>query len=547
VTPAQQTVSRPTEPEGARVVSIPATGQPDGRSAVQERWDQGPGLIASIWRFRWLVIAVTLLGGLAGFGLSRLIPPEYEASARLFLADPRNTAVLGENRVVIDPERYVIQQAELLTSRPVLERAAGQLGSVAVQDLTERIRVTTDPESDLVQVTATWGDADGAARAAQAVANAFEAVVRENQTARAQDAVEQLQPARADLQQRIDELQARVTPGVEDPVLEGQISALTLQLLDLEARGQQVQVDAASFGSGVEFAEAALPPETPSSPSLLLWTAGGLLLGAAGSTAFAYRRAGAARRVETRVDPARVLGSPLLGEVPVYQLTDDGLAGQLTLEPGINEAYQFVLASIEYALEQVGGSSLMVTSASPGDGKTSTALQVSMTASRDGGRVVLVDGDIRAQGLTRLLGVQDRTGLVELALDNLEVDQSVHYLPVTEELLLPVVGAGRRVDDPGSFFRAPGFRKALQRVKDEAELVVVDSSPLLAVADTSVIGGQVDGIVLVVNRGTPMAHLEQVRERLAFVSTPLLGYVYNRAERARGKPYYGAYGEGSGQ
>jgi len=526
-------------------VSLSPSAQPGGRpSPAEERWGQGPGLLASVWRYRWAVAALTVVAGLAGFGLSRLVPRSYEATARLFLADPRSLAVLGEDRVQIDPERYVTQQAELLSSRPVLERAAASVGEgVSAAEVGEAVEVGTDPASDLLEVTATAGEPQRAADLAQAVADAYEAVVRDQQQERAGEAADQLAPARGDLQERLDALQARVVPGGDDPVLEGQISALTQQLLDLESRAQQVQVDAAAFGSGVQVSEAAVPPEAPASPSPVLWSVGGALLGAAAATALAYRRAGTARRVETRADAARVLGVPLLGEVPAYNPTDEGLAGQLTLEPGIAEAYQFVLASIEFALEQVGGSSLLVTSAQPGDGKTTTALQVSMTASRDGGRVVLVDGDIRAQGLTRLLGVQDRTGLTELAQGNLEVDQSVHYLPVTEELLLPIVGAGTRVDDPGSFFRAPGFRKALQRVKDEAELVVVDSSPLLAVADTSVIGQQVDGLVLVVNRGTPLALLEQVRERLAFVSTPLLGYVYNRAERNRGQAYGYGYGE----
>lgn len=530
-------------------MSLSPTGQPAGRSApADERWGQGPGLLASVWRYRVAVVGVTLLAGASGFGLSRLVPESYEATARLFLADPRNTAVLGEDRVAIDPERYVAQQGELLTSRPVLERAAEALGEgTTAGDVDGAVAVTTDPESDRVEVTATAGDPQEAAATAQAVADAYEAVVSEGQLARAQDAVDQLAPAREDLQRRLDELQAQSPPGIQNPVLDGQVAALTQQLGDLEARAQQVQVDAAAFGSGVQLTEPAEAPTGPSSPSALLWTAAGVLLGAGAATALAYQRAGTARRVEGRADPARVLGTPLLGEIPAYTPADEGLAGQLTLEPGIAEAYQFVLASIEFALEQVGGSSLLVTSVLPGDGKTTSALQLSMTASRDGGRVVLVDGDIRAQGLSRLLGIHDRTGLTELALGNLEVDQSVHYLPVSDELLLPVVGAGSRVDDPGSFFRAPGFRKALQRVKDEAELVVVDSSPLLAVADTSVIGGQVDGIVLVVNRGTPLALLEKVRERLAFVSTPLLGYVYNRAERPRGQAYgygYGAvYGE----
>jgi Mrp family chromosome partitioning ATPase len=82
-------------------------------------------------------------------------------------------------------------------------------------------------------------------------------------------------------------------------------------------------------------------------------------------------------------------------------------------------------------------------------------------------------------------------------------------------------------------------------VKARADLVVLDSPPILAVADTSAIAGQVDGIVVVVAKGTPLKTLEEVRERLEFVGTPVLGYVFNRADTRAGSYGYG-YGYGYG-
>jgi capsular exopolysaccharide synthesis family protein len=502
-------------------------------------------LIASLWRYRLLVAGITLAAAVLGYALSLLQPPSYRAAAQVFLSNPRSAAVFGDEQVAVESAEYAAQQVQLMRSRSVEERAAAAVG-VRAGDLDERVEVQLVEEGGLlVEVAATGRTPQDAAEVADALVLAYRDTVAERFRQRAQDAAAQLDPQRRSLTDRITALsqQLAVRPG--DTVLENQIEALNDQLLALESRAQELVANAGAIGDGVDVAEPAIAEDDPVAPSPLRNAVLLAVLGASAASAYAYWRAGRVREIGTRDDPARVLGAPLLGEIPDYRGRGaESLAGQLALDPPLAESYQFVLASIEFALEQAGGQSLLVTSAGPGDGKTTTALQLAMAASRDGRRVVLVDADIRAQGLTRMLGVPERTGLTELALRHLDVDASVHYLPVSDELLLPVVTAGSRVDDPGSFFRTPGFRKALQRVKDEAELVMLDSSPLLAVADTSVIAGQVDGIVVVVDRGTRVDQLQLIRQRLAFVSTPLLGYVYNRS-RAPGLASYG-YGYGYG-
>lgn len=527
-------------------MSSPVSHQRSGPRSDEQAWRHGPGVVASLWRYRIVVGALTVVGALAGYGLSLLQAPTYEASARLFLADPRNSDVFsGDIGEAIDSENYAQQQVQLLTSRAVLEQAAGNLDNGPdASGLASRITAEVAMAGGfVVEVHATAGSAEGAAALANAVTEGYQQVVARTEAARAAAAAAQLEPSRQAYEIQVAALQEQLAQAPGNGVLENQIQQVSAQLLQLESRAQELLVNAAAFGSGVELAEEAVAPEAASGPAPLRNAVGlGLVAGGLGG-AFAYWRAGRTRVTTTRADPAQILGAPLLGEIPDYRSPGSGtLAGQLALEPATAEAYQFVLASIEFALEQVGGSSLLVTSAAPGDGKTTTALQLAMAASRDGRRVVLLDADIRAKGLTRMLGLAERTGLTELALQHLDVDDSVHYLPVSPGLL-PVVAAGGGVDDAGGFFRTPQFRKAVQRIKDEAELVMVDSSPLLAVADTTVIASQVGGLVLVVDHRTQLAQLEQIRERLAFISTPLLGYVYNRSD----SPTLSAYEYGSGR
>jgi Mrp family chromosome partitioning ATPase len=102
-----------------------------------------------------------------------------------------------------------------------------------------------------------------------------------------------------------------------------------------------------------------------------------------------------------------------------------------------------------------------------------------------------------------------------------------------------VVPGGAEVADPAAFFRSVKFRRILQRMRDHADLVIIDSPPLLAVSDTLAIAREVDGIVLVVDQGMSLDALAEARRRLDFVVTPVLGYVFNRADA--GSELYAPY------
>jgi capsular exopolysaccharide synthesis family protein len=217
---------------------------------------------------------------------------------------------------------------------------------------------------------------------------------------------------------------------------------------------------------------------------------------------------------------------------------------------GVSEAYHFILAALDHVLDDDNASTIMLTSSKPNDGKTVTALNMAVAATVSGRRVVLVDGDKRRRGLTEIVDRGSDPGLAELA-DDLEAAATcVSPMRVTEDHALAFVGAGRDVDDPAAFFRTARFRRALSRLRDFGELTIVDTPPLLAVADTSAIAAQADGIVVVVERGTPRRLLEDLRQRLDFIGTPVLGYVFNRSDPRRrrgGYSYgYGAYAYGSG-
>jgi Mrp family chromosome partitioning ATPase/uncharacterized protein involved in exopolysaccharide biosynthesis len=519
----------------------------------------GLGLLDVFWRHKVLVVATTLLFGIAGWGASHLQPTMYRGEASLVLNDPRTSSIFDEQRqTVIDPARYVRNRAAYMTSTGVLARASELLeGRLSVDQI--RSRVTAEPakELDLVTISALDPTSPGAAELANAVGRAYKLESRQVSEAAMAEATEQLKRSRRSLQRRIDVLdktlaEAEATKGDTSEFTAGlnvQRAAASTQLLSLESQVDQISVDAALYGSGVQLFEKAEPPVSPAQPQPLGAALVAAFIGFLAAMALAWWRTEHRQNADDRLDPALALGVPLLGEVPEFSAA--GMSGKLPAHEASHtvagEAYHFLVASLGFALNDQGGHTVLVTSARPGDGKTVTAANLSIAAMRDGRRVLMVDADERARGLTELTGVPAEPGLTDLANDDLPVGLATARMPLGPDDGLALVPAGHRLPDPAGFFRTGQFRRAMARVKQSAELVVIDSPPLLAVSDTSAIASQADGIIIVVSRGTPLRLLREVRERLEFIGTPALGYVFNRADPRRKRYGYG-YGEyGYGQ
>lgn len=518
--------------------------------------NSGPGLLAALWRYRLLVAVATVLAGLAGYGLSLLQPTLYEGDAKLLLSDPRGKSVFHPDQaqpVVLDPSRAIRNRAEVITSRPVIARAATQLGRQGdVDELLQRVSAEPSAELDLITVHALDPTPKGAAALANAVARAYQFVASQQVSATAQKTLKQLDRSNTQLRIRIAQLDSRIRGNPGNASLVAERDAAVEQLRSSRNRADQIAVEAGLLGSGVDFFEPARVPTSPAQPHSFGAALLGVILGFLGVGAFAWWRAEHTQVASGRQDAATVLKAPLLGEVPEFSTV--GVTGftpaQTAPKSVAGEAYQFLVSSLEFSLSQSRGRTVLITSAGPTDGKTVTALNLAISAMRDGRRVLLVDADERARGLTKLTGVPPSPGLTDLAGGELPLGACVSDYRLDEDRRLPMVPAGSALTEPAGFFRAPGFRKALAAVKEQADLVVVDSPPLLAVADTSAIASQADGIVVVVSRGTRLRVLEEVRERLEFIGTPVLGYVFNRADLRRGRSYgrygrYGRYGYGT--
>jgi Mrp family chromosome partitioning ATPase len=203
------------------------------------------------------------------------------------------------------------------------------------------------------------------------------------------------------------------------------------------------------------------------------------------------------------------------------------------------------VSSLGFALNQVGGKSVMITSSGPSDGKSATALNLAIAALADGRTPLLIDVDERARGLTRMSGYGIARGVTD-ADGETRSGELVQKWPVEGQTVVEFVPAGKRLSGGSAgYFRSAQFQETLPKLTEGYDLVIFDAPPVLVAAETTDIASNVDGVVLVVRRDTEVRDLEDARDRLAIAGTPILGYVFNWAKGADGRYGYG-YGYGYG-
>jgi len=495
-----------------------------------------PLLWPALWRHKWRIAAVTIAFGVVGYAASSLQGDVYTARAEVVLIDPASAGEID----VGGPRggRYVAGQAEIAGSGAVAA-VAGEVLGVSAAEVVGSVSVTPASSADQLIITASRSTAADAAAYANAVADGYRSLRSERVVADAERIIEQLEAEITSARTDLEELAAASAAG--DAGAEEEVDAATSRISTLQARVSELRVDASVFGSGVLSVNEAVAPRARTSPSprrdALLAAAIGLIL-AAGVAWWRYMQTPVA---EDRQDPAAALDAPLLGEVPVFDRSKD--------RPHIAEegspaafAFEFVLGTLGFALNDLPAPTVVVTSALPGDGKTLIALNLAAAARADGRKPLLVDADERVRGLTLLTDAEDAIGLTDL------VSSTDHDLSdATQEVAiggftLSMLTAGTPPADTAGFFRSPGFRELMTELRGRADITIIDTPPLLAVAETANIASQGDGVVVVVDRGTPMRALNDVKERADLADLRIIGYIFNRA-KAGDRYGYGAYGK----
>lgn len=217
----------------------------------------------------------------------------------------------------------------------------------------------------------------------------------------------------------------------------------------------------------------------------------------------------------------------------------------LSRQPSIGaESYRVLHANLMFSELRQGLKTLAVMSATPSEGKTVTAANLGVTCARDGIRVLLVDCDLRRARVHRLFGVSQSPGLSTLLSDPASAPLTIRATAVDGLFVLP---SGSRDEDSSELLRGDRMRQFLRSVGPWFDLIILDTPPLLSVAESVMLGALCDGVLLVVRAGqTEQAVAQQALRRLAHVNARVIGAVLNDSADATelDERYFATYAMG---
>ena len=240
---------------------------------------------------------------------------------------------------------------------------------------------------------------------------------------------------------------------------------------------------------------------------------------------------------------------PVLGLIPKVDWKEKNVAQLVTVQhpnSQASEAYRSLRTSLQFVSLDAPITLVQVTSPNAAEGKTTTAANLAVAFARAGRRTVVVGCDLRKPRLHDFFGLSNSVGFTTILLGESTLGDALQR--VEGEPNLAVISGGPPPPNPSELLASPLTGDVLVRLKEEADMVVLDAAPVLPVTDAAVLAPQVDGTILVASAGqTSRGELQRAVELLAHVNARVVGVALNGAEGAAAYGYtYGGYGYSAG-
>jgi capsular exopolysaccharide synthesis family protein len=495
-----------------------------------------------------LLIGSVVLASAAAYLLTAAQPQVFEAQATV-LVGPSAGADYNQ---LLASERLSTTYVSVATTRPVLQAVIGRLGlDQTAQQLEKSVFAGSVPDTSLVTITVHDGDASRAAEIANAIAAELVKLPLSgsDRAAILESINEDLDAIRTEIRATESEIEALAKVSERTPAQETQLETLQGRIVTLRSTFATLLAFTGSTTSLVTIVQPAAPATDAIAPRPLLNALLAAVVGLIVASAIAFLLEYLDDTIKTQEDVERVLGLPTLGTImrmragksrsEIYRLVP-----LLFPRSRDAEAYRTLRSNIQFAALDRQLRTLLVTSATPSEGKTVTAANLAIVFAQEGRHVLLVDADLRQPGVHDMFGLANHTGLTTLLRDEDVSLESVVYQP---EQNLDILATGQLPPNPAELLGSQRMRAVLEQLQAAYDLVVFDSAPLELVADAAVLSSFLDATVLVVDAGRRRREtVRRARETLVRAGARVLGVCLNRIGRSSSGEYglyYGADGE----
>ncbi|MGY1711352.1 polysaccharide biosynthesis tyrosine autokinase [Geodermatophilus sp. SYSU D00758] len=424
--------------------------------------------VRSAW---WLPAVGLVIGAVAALLIGLAQTPLYTSSMRLYVSTTGSNSVADAYQGSQLSQARVASYAELVASERLTGRVVDSLDLPMTPDqLASAITARAVPDTVLLDITVTDPSPQRARDIAEALGEEFNAMV-------------------AQLETSPDSAQAQATTPVSVSVI-----------------------------------DAPQVPGVASSPRTQRNVALGALVGLLGGVAASVVRSRRDRSLRQTEEAARLTGVPVLGTVVRDEALQRHHLFSRAAIGGVAEDLRQLRVNLQYLDSENPPKSIVVSSACPSEGTTTLVINLARVLAEAGRRVTIVDADLRRPRVTRYLGLVEGAGLTDLLTGHAEVVDVVQEYGDED---LYVLSAGPIPPNPGELLASGQMRVLIDALKEKNDVVLIDTSPLLPVADGSSLAALADGVLLAVRYGeTSREELQQAKTTLDRVGARTLGLVF---------------------
>lgn len=206
----------------------------------------------------------------------------------------------------------------------------------------------------------------------------------------------------------------------------------------------------------------------------------------------------------------------------------------------ISEAYRVLRTNIQFSSVDNPLKTIVVTSAGPGEGKTTTIANLAITFAQSGSKTLLIDGDLRKPRLHKHFGFSNDSGITTILARRENYTKHLHEGPVEN---LHVLVSGPVPPNPSELLSSNSMKQLIVSLKEDYDMVLIDAPPVGTVTDAAILSTLVDGTILVASSGhVEIEAIQRARDLLDKVNANIIGVVLNKlAKNAQGNYYYYYY------
>ena len=208
---------------------------------------------------------------------------------------------------------------------------------------------------------------------------------------------------------------------------------------------------------------------------------------------------------------------------------DSSLIVSMNPKSPISEGYRLLRTKIHFSSKDQELKTLMVTSTQAGEGKTTTISNLAVTYAQEGKKVLLIDADMRKPSLHRVFSQSNHQGLSTLLTDQTSMRETIRETIVSH---LSLLTSGPAPVNPAELMDSTAMRELLEQLKQQYDIILIDTPSVLTVTDSVIVSALCDGVVMVVAAGkVRKEHLKKAKEQLDHVNARMVGIVINKEAR----------------